>query len=57
LLFAINVRNLGAAWEVGKKGEDAMYYGVLLLDCFSLARLQLLLTIIVWESGVVGEGS
>jgi len=51
------VRNLGVAWEVGKKVEDAMYYGVLLLDCFSLARLQLLLTIVVWESGVVGEGN
>jgi len=51
------VKNFNATWEVGKKGEDTMYYGVPLPDYLNLARLQLKLAIPAWEAGVVGERS
>jgi hypothetical protein len=40
---------------VGKKGEDITYYGVPLHDYLNLAKLQLLIAIVAWEVGIVGE--
>jgi hypothetical protein len=39
LFFAIGARNFGVTWEVGKKGEDVMYYGVPLYHYLNLAKL------------------
>jgi hypothetical protein len=40
-----------------KKGENIMYYEVPLFDYLNLAILRLLLAILAWEVGVMGEGS
>jgi hypothetical protein len=57
LFFTINAMNFNVAWEVGKKCEHVTYYGVPSFNYLNLTSIWLLLTIIIWEVGVVGEGS
>jgi hypothetical protein len=55
LLFIINARNFTSTQEVGKKSEQDKYYIGPLLNYLNSAKLWLLLAIVAWEVGVVGE--